>query len=135
MSSEIPLELDFFKYAQGSHVKRKTGESSSAPEGKRRKVDVDEEDEDEDMPAQREATKSTTVHRVSTKGSDIPSHIDSFEDLKNIASVPSHLFTNLKSSGYTEPTSIQAYGIPILLKVGPSTSMAASYLPYTRIAT
>jgi ATP-dependent RNA helicase DDX52/ROK1 len=80
-------------------------------------MDVDEEDEETHAPAQEEAKKSTTVHRVSTKGNDIPPHIDSFEDLKNVASFPSHLFANLKSSGYAEPTSIQAYGIPILLKV------------------
>ncbi|KAF5312427.1 hypothetical protein D9619_003068 [Psilocybe cf. subviscida] len=116
LTSEIPLELDFFKYAQGSHVKRKSGEPSSVPEGKRRKMDVDEDKEEEDTPAQKETNKPTTVHRVSTKGTDIPAHIDSFEDLKNIATIPSHLFANLKSSGYAEPTSIQAYGIPILLK-------------------
>lgn len=48
---------------------------------------------------------------------NIPKHIDSFEALKKSYELPSHLFSNLCTSGYKEPTSIQAYCAPILLSV------------------
>ena len=48
---------------------------------------------------------------------NIPQHIDSFEELKKAYGLPSLLISNLRTSGYNEPTSIQAYCTPILLAV------------------
>jgi len=112
-SGEIPLELDFFKYAPRSNAKRKSSDSTHQ-EGKKRKIHHEEGDGintsqvEEDTPAR--------IHRVATKGTSVPPHIESFETLKTY-SIPSHLLLNLASSGYTKPTSVQAYCVPILLKV------------------
>ncbi|CAA7259991.1 unnamed protein product [Cyclocybe aegerita] len=134
-SGQIPVELDFFRYAQ-NNGKRKPSESSNQPKGKRRKTESDEEDEDEEaspdskapLPApgptrmqavwalhSKEQKGTRTAHRVTTKGTNVPSHVDSFEGLKKYT-IPSHLFANLTSSGYKEPTSIQSYCIPIMLE-------------------
>lgn len=112
-SGEIPLELDFFKYAQGSHGKRKSPDSTPR-EGKRRKFH--HEEKDEIKTTQVEEKKPATVHRVAAKGKSIPAHLESFAALKTYL-VSSHLLSNLVSSGYTEPTSVQSYCIPILLEV------------------
>ncbi|KAF8973799.1 P-loop containing nucleoside triphosphate hydrolase protein [Flammula alnicola] len=124
-NGDIPLELDFFKYAQGSHGKRKASDSDPLPTGKRRKAEKDntkDEDEDEDEEgndlSEIVPKKPATAHRVAVKGTNVPSHIESFETMRNYEKyvVPPHMFSNLTSSGYMEPTSIQAYCIPILLK-------------------
>jgi len=107
---EIPLELDFFKYAQGSQGKRKSSDSTPQ-EGKRRKFH-----HEGIHTTQAEEKKSSTVHQVAAKGKNIPPHVESFAALKAF-SIPSHLLSNLASSGYTEPTSVQSYCLPILLKV------------------
>jgi ATP-dependent RNA helicase DDX52/ROK1 len=112
-SGEIPLELDFFKYAQGSHGKRKSLDSTPQ-EGKRRKFH--HEARDEIKTTQVEEKTPATAHRVATKGESIPAHVESFAALKTY-SISSHLLSNLVSSGYTEPTSVQSYCIPILLEV------------------
>jgi len=112
-SGEIPLELDFFKYAQGSYGKRKSSDSTPQ-EGKRRKIH--HEARDKIKTTQVEEKKPATVHRVATKGKSIPAHVESFAALKTYL-VPSHLLSNLVSSGYTEPTSVQSSCIPILLEV------------------
>lgn len=109
---EIPLELDFFKYAQGSDGKRKS--DSPPKEGKRRKFHHEARDEIDTIQA--EEKKPATVHRVATKGKNIPAHVESFAALKTYP-ISSHLLSNLVSSGYTEPTSVQSYCIPILLEV------------------
>ena len=109
-SGEIPLELDFFKYAQGSYSKRKSPDSTTQ-EGKRRKLHHDDINA-----SQVEEKKPATVHRVAAKGENIPAHVESFAALKTY-SISSHLLSNLVSSGYTEPTSVQSYCIPILLEV------------------
>ncbi|KAJ3506091.1 hypothetical protein NLJ89_g7067 [Agrocybe chaxingu] len=111
-SGQIPLELDFFKYAQ-NNGKRKPSESSNQPKGKRRKTASDEEDGDEEETSPKE--RKSTTHRVTTKGTNVPSHVDSFEELKTYT-IPSHLFANLASNGYRDPTSIQSYCIPIMLE-------------------
>lgn len=57
-----------------------------------------------------------TAQRVTTKGARIPPPINSFDDLRKY-SIPSHLYVNLASSGYEDPTGIQSYCIPVLLQV------------------
>lgn len=111
-SGEIPLELDFFKYAQGSHGKRKLPDSTPREE-KRRKFHHGERGEINTI--QIEEKKPATVHRVAVKGENIPPHMESFAALKTY-SIPSHMLSNLASSGYTEPTSVQSYCVPILLE-------------------
>ncbi|KDQ54901.1 hypothetical protein JAAARDRAFT_134603 [Jaapia argillacea MUCL 33604] len=117
---DLPPELDFFKYVKGGTVKRKAENGSKQEEGdgnlaKRRKLDGDKgedtgsEEEDVMVPA-------PPRHRVSTKGSNVPNHVDSFQELKDRYGLSSHLQTNLTKNGYTHPTGIQSYGIPILLE-------------------
>ncbi|KIJ21448.1 hypothetical protein PAXINDRAFT_95026 [Paxillus involutus ATCC 200175] len=86
--SELPAELDFFKYAQGAAGKRKAANagttSSSAPQPsdvrrKRRKVDneSDHSDDDEDTEAADDTPRPK--HRVTSKGSDVPLPVDAFD--------------------------------------------------------
>ncbi|EGO02772.1 hypothetical protein SERLA73DRAFT_176143 [Serpula lacrymans var. lacrymans S7.3] len=118
--SGLPAELDFFKYAKGGTGKRKTSDGSDEEkiddgegrkgEGKRRKVDDegdgDGDDEEQQMPR----------HRVTTKGSDVPEHIEVFEALRERYHTPGRLLSNLSDNKYKHPTGIQSYGIPILLE-------------------
>ena len=115
ISGEIPAELDFFKYTQGTHGKRKPTDKDGSGDAKRRKTS-DDEHEDEEAPDISPTKSLRTAHRVTTKGTNIPPHINSFEEMKKYA-VPSHLFSNLASSGYQEPTGIQSHCVPMLLEV------------------
>lgn len=111
----LPAELDFFKYAQSGGKKRKADAANpDSREDKKMKVD---ESEDEDGSEPDEPTPSATKHRVKTKGSNVPTHLDSFTELRTRYNMPSLVYSNLEKNGYTEPTGIQAYGIPILLEV------------------
>ncbi|KAF9470719.1 P-loop containing nucleoside triphosphate hydrolase protein [Pholiota conissans] len=118
-TGEIPLELDFFKYAQNNQGKRKKDNSDSSP-GKRRKTDRDEDDEEdiEVLAHETESRKPATSHKIAAKGANIPPFIESFGALQNYEkyAVPHHIFSNLKSSGYLEPTGVQTACIPIILK-------------------
>ncbi|KAI9059579.1 P-loop containing nucleoside triphosphate hydrolase protein [Trametes sanguinea] len=111
---ELPPELNFFKYAEGGAPKRKQSgaDGESDPKGKKRKVDEDEvEDEDQktdDPPMPR--------HRVTTKGSNVPEHVETFEALRERYQLSNHLLSNLAEHGYKRPTGIQSYGIPILME-------------------
>jgi ATP-dependent RNA helicase DDX52/ROK1 len=115
-SREMPVELNFFKNTQPNLGKRKTSDTTDRREGKRKRTGSEGslkiEDEEVDGPR---LHSPLTTHRVSTRGTDIPQHIDSFELLKKTYELSSHLFSNLCSSGYNTPTSIQAYCAPILL--------------------
>ncbi|OSD05778.1 P-loop containing nucleoside triphosphate hydrolase protein [Trametes coccinea BRFM310] len=112
--SELPPELNFFKYAEGGAPKRKqsAADGESDPKGKKRKVDEDEgEDQDQqadDPPMPR--------HRVTTKGSNVPEHVETFEALRERYQLSNHLLSNLAEHGYKRPTGIQSYGIPILME-------------------
>jgi ATP-dependent RNA helicase DDX52/ROK1 len=115
---ELPGELDYFKYAAGG--KRKAdGDATTAV--KKRKVE-EVEDEDEDMDEEEEAdavddTPSRPRQRVVTKGANVPAHADTFTELVERYQMSSLLLSNLSLHGYTHPTGIQSYGIPILLEV------------------
>ncbi|KAF8061008.1 P-loop containing nucleoside triphosphate hydrolase protein [Lyophyllum atratum] len=122
---ELPPELDFFKYAQGDSGKRKKqidARSGGEPNGKRRKIEVEvtdeeeEEEEEEDKDEGHEETPAAPRHRVTAKGSNVPEHVDSFQALKDRYDIPSQIISNIASNGYTLPTGIQSYGIPILLE-------------------
>ncbi|KAH9891120.1 P-loop containing nucleoside triphosphate hydrolase protein [Cubamyces lactineus] len=109
---ELPPELNFFKYAEGGAPKRKatTGEADSDPKGKKRKVD---EEQDE---ASKEGDPPMPRHRVTTKGSNVPEHVETFDALRERYSLSNHLLSNLAQHGYKRPTGIQSYGIPILME-------------------
>ncbi|KAG6919556.1 hypothetical protein DXG01_004219 [Tephrocybe rancida] len=121
-AGELPAELDFFKYAQGGSGKRRSAPGDGEPQKKRRRVeDVEDEDEDEDEVAEEEDVSSEAVssvpkHRVIAKGSNVPEHVDSFLALRERYQLPSHMLANLAQNGYSHPTGIQSYGIPILLE-------------------
>ena len=118
-SSELPAALNFFKYAQGgSDVKRKTTGDDAGRSGKKRKLD-EEPDEEDDPKSDTEGDNSIPRqrHRVTTKGSNIPEYAETFEDLRDRYQLSSLLLSNLSNNGYSHPTGIQSYGIPILLEV------------------
>ncbi|TFK57696.1 P-loop containing nucleoside triphosphate hydrolase protein [Heliocybe sulcata] len=111
-AKELPAELDFFKYARGgAPAKRKADASGHAHDEKRRKVD-DEEESD----AESSSDPPPPRHRVTAKGSNVPSPADSFGALKERYHLSSHILSNLSSNGFKHPTGIQSHGIPILLE-------------------
>ncbi|KAJ3575900.1 hypothetical protein NP233_g782 [Leucocoprinus birnbaumii] len=116
-SNEMPAELDFFKYARNATGKRKQDSSSQQPLEKRRRVDEESEDEGiENSHEQGTTERPTEKHRVTSKGTDIPESLESFEAIHEEYRLPTHIYQNLSKSGYHYPTSIQSHAIPILLK-------------------
>ena len=119
------MELDFFKYTQNCSGKRKAT-TSGEPESKKRRLDFlgDEEnaESEEDGNDRSQGFAPTQKHRVMAKGSNVPACVETFAALKDRYQIPSHLLVNLSNSGYSQPTAIQSYGIPILLEVGRFTS-------------
>ncbi|KAG5652007.1 hypothetical protein H0H81_006622 [Sphagnurus paluster] len=132
---ELPSELDFFKYAQGGSGKRKISWGAAGEDderkAKRKKVkrsqeedysdgggegEDDEKAEEEEEEDGAEQTPTVPKHRVTTKGTNVPEHVDSFAALKERYQIPSHIISNLSHNGYMQPTGIQSYGIPVLLE-------------------
>ncbi|KIK99892.1 hypothetical protein PAXRUDRAFT_822253 [Paxillus rubicundulus Ve08.2h10] len=123
--SELPAELDFFKYAQGAPGKRKaanaetTSSSVLQPSGvrrKRRKVGQEDDHSDDDGYTGAEDDTARPKHRVKSKGSDIPLPVEAFDTLLDRYKMAPRLLSNLRDNGYTHPTGVQAHGIPILLQ-------------------
>jgi ATP-dependent RNA helicase DDX52/ROK1 len=124
--TQLPPELDFFKYAKASAGKRKAGDKESdvhaegkpeKAERKRRKIEDESTDSDDNDIGTEEDTPTMQKHRVTAKGSDVPKPFASFEDLHERYHVPPRLLSNLYEHNYKHPTGIQAHGIPILLEV------------------
>ena len=109
MTGELPSELDFFKYAQNVTKKRKRTDDDSRTRQRKRKVEDGEH-------GGSQSDEHIVAHRVKTKGTNVPTSILSFKELKKY-SIPAHLYPNLASSGYKSPTAIQSHCIPILLEV------------------
>ncbi|XP_063222801.1 probable ATP-dependent RNA helicase DDX52 isoform X2 [Bacillus rossius redtenbacheri] len=66
--------------------------------------------------AQEEVNRLRNEQRISVSGSDITSPLRDFAELSEKYGVSSILVSNLKSSGYTAPTPIQAQAIPLMLQ-------------------
>ena len=124
-NDHLPAKLDFFKYTQDAGQKRKL-QSDELVGGlkKQRKQNGGSEDEgdegghsDVDSAVGVEERPVTRWHQVKTKGLNMPPHFESFEELQTRYSLASHLSSNLEKYGYSRPTSIQSYAIPILLEV------------------
>ena len=105
-------------------MKRKSLSDEPGGPTKRRKQGSGSEDEkDEEYQSDAssivgaEEQPVTQRHQVKTKGSDVPPHFETFEELRTRYSVPSHISSNLEKYGYLRPMSIQSYAIPILLEV------------------
>jgi ATP-dependent RNA helicase DDX52/ROK1 len=117
---QLPADLDFFKYAQSAGASKRKDSQTEEQSKKRQKVTPNEQvnDDGDEYEDNGEASSSIRIlrHRVTTKGSNIPPPIHTFEDLKERYDVPSRLLTNLRESGYRTPTAIQAYASPILLQ-------------------
>ncbi|KAK7471008.1 RNA-dependent ATPase rok1 [Stygiomarasmius scandens] len=117
--SELPAELDFFKYAQGGPSKRKgMTVDTEGPAGKKRKLEEDEDDseqDEDDEDDEEDGSQLPQQHRVTTKGHNVPEHADTFAQMRDRFHFSSHLMANLSKNGYSRPTGIQSYGIPILL--------------------
>ncbi|KAF9259626.1 P-loop containing nucleoside triphosphate hydrolase protein [Marasmius fiardii PR-910] len=124
-NSELPPELDFFKYAQGTGKRKATGKQTGKS-GKKRRLnadnELDEEDEeisegeDEETPKDGAEERPKQRHRVTAKGSNVPEHADTFQEMRDRYHISSLLMLNLSKNGYEDPTGIQSYGIPILLE-------------------
>ncbi|KIK26496.1 hypothetical protein PISMIDRAFT_258986 [Pisolithus microcarpus 441] len=127
LDSQLPPELDFFKYATGGQSKRKAtqnesvaGPSSLAPPSGpiQKKQKVDAEDHLSDDGSSDEGTDVTPArkHRVVSKGSDIPCPVDKFQELAERYRMAPRLLANLREHNYKHPTGVQAHGMPILLE-------------------
>lgn len=121
-NDHLPAELDFFKYTQDAGQKRKPQPDDLRGRKKPRIWESDSEVEDEECSdagslVGTEEQPVTQRHQVKTKGSNVPSHFETFEKLRARYSLPSHVASNLEKYGYSRPTSIQSYAIPILLEV------------------
>ncbi|KAF9229682.1 P-loop containing nucleoside triphosphate hydrolase protein [Gyrodon lividus] len=123
--SELPPELDFFKYAQGGPCKRKAANadttSSSTPQRpgvqrKRRKIDRESDHSDDDEDDGSADSTPPPKHRVTAKGSDVPLPVQAFDDLLDRYKIAPRLLSNLRDNNYKHPTGVQAHGIPILLE-------------------
>ncbi|KAJ7293807.1 P-loop containing nucleoside triphosphate hydrolase protein [Mycena rebaudengoi] len=124
---ELPSELDYFKYAPGGSGKRKAdGNATTTNAPKKRKVEEDaeeqtgdeedEEDENDNLDPDDQPRPSRLRQRVVAKGSTVPMHVDTFDELAERYQMSSLLLSNLARNGYAHPTGIQSYGIPILLE-------------------
>ncbi|KAK1226960.1 RNA-dependent ATPase rok1 [Marasmius sp. AFHP31] len=124
--SDLPAELDFFKYAQGTR-KRKASDKKAGKSEKKRRLngsesvrDSDElssEDEMEGEGVEEENTgKPQQRHRVTAKGSNVPEHAETFEEMRDRYQLSTHILANLSKNGWEHPTGIQSYGIPILME-------------------
>ncbi|GJJ13927.1 hypothetical protein Clacol_008184 [Clathrus columnatus] len=134
-SSQLPPELDFFRYAKNTSLpsndtsKRKLdtqtqnetdeksidGKDSETfiPMKKRRKnspeISGDEGETSSDV-------KKSKKQRVTSKGNNIPIPLESFEELTTRYDFPSRMLQNMGKNGWIEPTGIQAHGIPMILE-------------------
>jgi ATP-dependent RNA helicase DDX52/ROK1 len=117
--TEMPAELDFFKYARNSTGKRKQQDPLTVrPQDKKRRVDDEDDlDDPDDSQEHQDAERPPERHRVTSKGNNIPDAINSFEALHEEYRIPSHIYQNLLKSGFKYPTSIQCHAAPILLRV------------------
>jgi ATP-dependent RNA helicase DDX52/ROK1 len=115
-AGDLPPELDFFKYAQNVTGKRKGTVQTEDNQARQRRRRVEDIEHEESQTEQELPNPVPTVHRVKTKGINIPTSIGSFEELKKY-SIPAHLYPNLASGGYKSPTGVQSHCIPILLEV------------------
>ena len=121
-NDHLPAELDFFRYTQDAGKKRKTQSDDLGGWKRRRKEENDSGVEDEDngdtcsiLGAEEQHVPRR--HQVKTKGLNVPPHFETFEELRARYSFSSLIASNLEKYGYSKPTSIQSYAIPILLEV------------------
>ncbi|KAG8809824.1 RNA-dependent ATPase rok1, partial [Serendipita sp. 399] len=116
-SGELPPSLDFFKYAKGGNKKhitqaetRSEAASSDAEErgepSRKRKRDESEQDGSN--------TLLHAGHRVTTKGTRVPSQAETFKEMESRYSIAKNIMNNLDICKYTTPTAIQRAAIPIL---------------------
>lgn len=75
------------------------------------------DDEDSGGQTQDEEDPPMPRHRVTTKGTNVPEHAETFQAFQEQYNMSPVLLSNLKQSGYKHPTGIQSYGIPILMEV------------------
>uniref|UniRef100_A0A0R0EP03 RNA helicase n=1 Tax=Glycine max TaxID=3847 RepID=A0A0R0EP03_SOYBN len=57
-------------------------------------------------------------HNIHVSGYNVPTPLQSFDELKSRYNCPSYLLRNLKELGFREPTPIQRQAIPVLLQLG-----------------
>lgn len=102
-TTEIPLELDFFRDASQSDQKEIIPEAKS----KKRKR----------KPSISEAPDPQTLRkrfRINVKGTDPPPPVPTFESLSQYDG-PDYLLSNIEQFQFSKPTPIQMQSIPIIL--------------------
>ncbi|KIK04349.1 hypothetical protein K443DRAFT_676097 [Laccaria amethystina LaAM-08-1] len=107
---DLPLALNFFKYAQVEQGKRKSVEKDFEVSSKKRRLDAGQEDHEEVSPPPMHR------HRIKMKGLNVPSQADTFGEMKERYDIPPQLLSNLSKCGYSHPTSIQSSGMPVLFE-------------------
>ena len=114
---ELPPDLDFFKYAQGTRLKRKAS-SLDAAEELEEQADVENSEKNSKKSRIEEKREwPSEKHRVVIKGSDVPLPIESFRELEGRFKVTTQLLSNLSKNGYSTPTGIQSHATPVLCEV------------------
>ena len=120
-AGDLPAELDFFKYAQNITGKRKRTVQAEVNQARPRRR---KEGPEGDSQNETESNLIPTANRVKTKGSNIPTNITTFEELRKY-SIPAHLYPNLAAGRYRLPTGVQSHCIPILLEVSTCSNAVA----------
>ncbi|KAG8863412.1 RNA-dependent ATPase rok1 [Serendipita sp. 405] len=114
---ELPSSLDFFKYAKGGNKMHATKETTQEEDSfsdededrkPQRKRKIDEMDQDEPN------TLLHAGHRVTAKGTRIPSQAETFKEMEDRYSIPKNIMFNLESCNYMAPTAVQRATVPIL---------------------
>ncbi|KAI0078480.1 P-loop containing nucleoside triphosphate hydrolase protein [Panus rudis PR-1116 ss-1] len=114
---ELPADLDFFKYAQGGNPKRKSASGAQVDDRHSKKLKTGHDSDPASIaPTKQGGTQQVPRQRITAKGSNVPDPINSFGDLKSRFQIGTHILANLEQNGFTEPTGIQAHGIPILME-------------------
>ncbi|KAG8951278.1 RNA-dependent ATPase rok1 [Tulasnella sp. 424] len=129
ITTTLPTELDFFKYASGfdtmpksAKLKGKIPVLTDDPElGDSMELEdavfVDEEDSsDGESSTSSRPRRGKTIHRIAATGSRIPGPVDNFESLQQRYGLSQLLLDNLASSQFSHPTAIQSQALPILLE-------------------
>ncbi|XP_046450011.1 probable ATP-dependent RNA helicase DDX52 [Daphnia pulex] len=63
-----------------------------------------------------EISRKRKAHKIHVQGSDIPTPVETFEELAQQFSIKEELIKNIQTRGYEVPTPIQMQAIPLMLK-------------------
>jgi ATP-dependent RNA helicase DDX52/ROK1 len=111
-TTELPPELDFFKYTKRNLNERKGQPSHSI------KPSRDEESSESPFKKRKlEQEQPNGKQKIVTKGFKVPAIAETFSSLQERYGFSQRLIQNLNAYGYVFPTGIQSQGCPIMLEV------------------